>query len=141
MTCVKTSSLSAISSSGQALLVGSPVLYNTIRVNTGNAIDFNSGDSTIYLKKAGLYLVEFDADFTITTTGTVVFQLMKNGVAVNGVNDTVQATQAEPAGIHFATLVEVKPSCCVVDNTAALTVQTSAIGTLNNGAINVVKVG
>lgn len=140
MACkINTSSLVAISPAGQALIVGSPVQYDAVRVHTGSAIGFNAGGSTIYLNKAGLYLVMFDADFVISTTGAVTFQLFDNGVAVTGAEDTVQATQAVPAGIHFCTLVEVKPSCCAVDNTMQLQVQTTAIGSLINANINVVK--
>ena len=138
---IKTSSLAAISPAGQALIVGSPVDYNLVRIHTGNSIGFNSGDSTVYLRNPGLYLVAFDGDFTITTTGAVTFQMFQNGVAVTGAENTVQATAAVPEGIHFSTLVEVKPSCPAIDNTAAIQVQTNAIGTLINGGITVVKVG
>lgn len=136
---ISKSSLVAIAPAGQALIVGSPVSFDTVRVHTGCAIGFNAGGSAITLKSAGLYLLIFDGDFTITTTGAVTFQLFNNNIAVAGAGDTVQATQATPIGVHFATLIEVKPSCCAVDNTAALQVITTAGGNLINADINVVK--
>lgn len=140
MACkVNKSSLVAIAPAGQALIVGSSVQFDAVRVHTGSAIGFTTGSSTVYLKSAGLYLVTFDGDFTITTTGAVTFQLFDGGVAVAGAEDTVQATQAVPAGVHFSTILEVKPSCCAVDNTAVLQVQTSAVGNLINADINIVK--
>ena len=138
---IKTSSLVAIAPAGQALLVGSPVQYDTVRVHTGTAVGFVSGSSAVYLRNAGLYLVAFDGDFTITTTGAVTFQLFDKDEAVVGAENTIQATAAVPQGVHFATLIEVKPSCPMIDNTAVLQVRTNAIGTLVTGDINVLKVG
>lgn len=133
------SSLVAISPAGQALIVGQAVRYDTVRVHTGSSIGFFAGGTNIALKSAGLYLVTFDGDFTIGTTGAVTFQLFDGEVAVAGAEDVVQATEAVPTGIHFATLLEVKPSCCAVDNTANITVRTNAVGNLINADINVVK--
>ena len=140
MACkIQKSSLVAVSPAGQALIVGSPVSFNTVRLHTGSAIEFNEGGTTVNLKSAGLYLLIFDADFTITTSGAATFQLFDKGVAVLGAEDTVQATQAEPIGIHFATIIEVKPSCCAVDNSSALQIQTTAVGNLINADVNIVK--
>lgn len=139
MAKIQKSSLVAISPAGQALVVGQAVRYDTVRVHTGSSIGFNPGSTSIALKSAGLYLIMMDGDFTIGTTGAVTFQLFNNGVAVPGAEETVQATEAVPAGVHFATLLEVKPSCCAVDNTATLTVQTTAVGNLINADINIVK--
>lgn len=139
MAIIQKSSLVAISPAGQALIVGQAVHYDTVRVHTGRSIEFNQGGTNIALNSAGLYLVMFDGDFTIGTTGAVTFQLFNNGVAVPGAEDVVQATEAVPIGIHFATLLEVKPSCCAVDNTANLVIQTNAVGNLINADINIVK--
>ena len=137
---IRKSSLVAIAPAGQALLVGSPVQYDVVRVHTGSAIGFVPGGSNIRLLGPGLYMVAFDGDFTITTTGAVTFQLFDNDEAVSGAESTIQATAAVPQGVHFATLLEVKPSCCMIDNTANLQVRTNAIGTLVTGDINIVKI-
>lgn len=137
---IKKSSLVAIAPAGQALLVGSPVQYDAVRIHTGAAIGFVPGGSNIRLLSPGLYLVAFDGDFTITTTGAVTFQLFNNDEAISGAESTIQATAAVPQGVHFATLLEVKPSCCMIDNTANLQVRTNAIGTLVTGDINIVKI-
>lgn len=136
---IKKSSLVAISPAGQALLVGSPVQFDSVRIHTGRAIGFVQGGSTVNLLGEGLYLVMFDGDFTITTTGAVTFQLFNNDEAVSGAESTIQATAAVPQGVHFATLLEVKPSCPMIDNFASLQVRTNAIGTLVSGDINIVK--
>ena len=136
---IKKSSLVAIAPAGQALLVGSPVQYDYVRVHTGTSIAFVPSGSNIRLLGKGLYLVMFDGDFTITTTGAVTFQLFNNDEAVSGAESTIQATAAVPQGVHFATLIEVKPSCPMIDNVANLQVRTNAIGTLVTGDINIVK--
>lgn len=65
--------------------------------------------------------------------------LLRNGVAVPGAEATVTGATGDTYNISFATLLRVLPSCCVIDNNAALQVQATAAGTISNASLSVVK--
>lgn len=52
---------------------------------------------------------------------------------------TVTGATGDTYNISFATLLRVLPSCCVIDNNAALQVQATAAGTISNVSLSVVK--
>lgn len=137
--CYQKSSLAAINVAAQTLAANGVVVYNTNRIYTGTSIIHVPGSGSVTLAKPGLYLVMFDGDFTIGTTGAITFKLQNNSVDVPAAETTIQATQAVPVGINFAALVKVAPSCCAVDNSAVLQVVASAAGSLANANITVVK--
>lgn len=111
--------------------------YN--RIHTGASISHADGSNVIRLNNPGLYLVIFDGTFTIGTAGSATVQLYNKGVIVPAAEDTVSGTTAVPRGLHFSTLIDVRPSCCVVDNTAALQVQIDSAGEFSAASITVVK--
>ena len=139
MATIKKSSLVTVSGAEQAVAAGGFVLFNINRLTTGCNIQHVEGGSAVKLLGPGLYLVNFDADINITATGPVTAQLVNNGEAILGAADTVQATNGEPIGLHFATLVKVLPNCPAIDNTAGLQVAISAAGTLTNANFMAVK--
>lgn len=133
------SSLSAVTIVDQTVVAGDYVDFDTNRVLTGCSIRHSAGSNAIVLAGAGLYAGVFNADFTITTTGPVTFQLLKNGVIVAGAEATTQATAAEPVQVSFPILELVRPNCVAVDNTTTLQVQVTAAGVINSSTINIVK--
>ena len=137
--CNQKSSLAAINIAAQSIAANGVVNFSTNRIYTGISIQHTPGSSTITLTKPGLYLIAFDGDFTIGTTGAVTFKLQNNGVDVPAAESTIQATAAVPVGINFVALIKVEPSCCVVNNAANLQVVGSATGSLANANITVVK--
>lgn len=137
--CYQKSSLAAINVAAQSLTANGVVSYATNRILTGVSIQHVPGSGTVTLAKPGLYLVAFDGDFTIGTTGAVTFKLQNNGVDVPAAESTIQATQAVPVGMNFVALIKVAPSCCAVDNAANLQVVASAAGSLANANITVIK--
>lgn len=137
--CYQKSSLAAINVPAQTLAVNGVVGYSTNRILTGLSIQHVAGSGTVTLSKPGLYLVAFDGDFTIGTTGAVTFKLQNNGVDVPAAESTIQATATVSVGINFVALIKVAQSCCAVDNTANIQVVTSAAGSLANANITVVK--
>lgn len=109
---------------------------------TGCAITHAPGSTSIILNEPGLYLVNFDAEGFITgETGVLTAQLFKNGVAVPGATATSNSTSATNAEtVGFSKIIQVKPSCCVVDNTANLTfVNTGVASTYITINVNVIK--
>ena len=137
--CYQKSTLVAIATREINVVAGDYITYDINRVHTGVSISHAEGSNVIRLNKAGLYLVIFDGVFTIGTAGSVNVQLFNRGVEVAGAEDTVSGTTTVPRGMHFATLIEVKPSCCAIDNEAVLQVQIDSDGVMNNASITVVK--
>lgn len=108
----------------------------------GCAIVHSPGSTTITLQEPGLYLVNFDAEgSTAGGTGGFTTQLYKNGVAVPGATSTSGSTSTDNVEtIGFSKIIQVKPSCCAIDNTANLTfVNTGASSIYTTININVVK--
>lgn len=137
--CYQKSSLVAITTRDAAVDAGDYVNFDINRVHTGVSISHAEGSSVVRLNSPGLYLVTFDGDFTIGTSGAVTVQLFNKSVIIPGAENTAQAVANVPYGVHFTTVIDVRPSCCAVDNAAALQIQVSAAGTFNNASITVVK--
>lgn len=109
---------------------------------TGCAITHTPGSTAIILNEPGLYLVNFDVEGFVTgETGVLTAQLFKNGVAVPGATATSSSTSATNIEtVGFSKIIQVKPSCCVVDNTASLTfVNTGVASTYTTINVNVIK--
>lgn len=137
--CYQKSSLVAVTTRDLNVLAGDYVELDINRVLTGISISHAEGSSIIRINSAGLYLIAFDCDFDIATSGPVSVQLYDKGVAVLGAEATAQAVADTPRNLHFTTLVDVKPSCCAIDNSSVLNIQISAAGTIINANITVVK--
>lgn len=100
---------------------------------TGCSTKFQPGGTTVSLVRPGLYLVEFHATVVDATTAASV-QLLRNGEPVPG------TLQSSTANVSFATVVEVRPTCCAVDNCNRLAVQNSGdAATYQNANLVVVK--
>lgn len=133
------SSLVAITTRDLTVAENDFITFDFNRVHTGVSISHTDGSNVIRLNSAGLYLVTFDAVYTIGTAGSATVQLLNNGVEVPAVQDTVSGTTAVPRGLHFVTLIEVKPSCVAVNNNAALQVRIDAAGVFDTVAFTAVK--
>lgn len=117
------SSLNAYNTAAQTVVEDGLFVFPESKL-TGCSIKFADGGSQVILDKPGLYFVFFETD----TAGAVA--LLKNGIIVPG----TEATRI------FATLIEVPPSCCAVDNRTRLTVQnTGAAATYQDATLIVFK--
>lgn len=137
--CFQKSSLVGVTTRDLTVAAGDYISYDYNRILTGASISHADGSSVVRLNGPGLYLVVFDGTFTIGTAGSATVQLFNKGVAVPAAEDTVSGTTAVPRGLHFATIIDVKPSCCAVDNNAALNVSIDADGVFSSATIAVVK--
>lgn len=137
--CFQKSSLVAVTTRDLTVVADEYINFDYNRILTGVSISHADGSSVVRLNSAGLYLVMFDGTFTIGTAGSATVQLFNNGVAVPAAVDVVSGTTAVPRGMHFVTVIEVKPSCCAVDNSAALSVSIDVAGVFDSAAITVVK--
>ena len=97
---------------------------------------------TFQLNKPGYYYVTFNAVAAATdTVGLLTMELYNNGVAVPGALASVTTTAAgAESNFAFSTIIRVPPSCCVVNNTAKLTVVNTGVdATYSNVNINITK--
>lgn len=134
------STLNAYTQSNQAVAANGLIPFANFK-RTGESIRFNGGTS-VNIDKPGLYQVIFNGIVSETTTaGNVILQLHRNGIAVPGAIAEAQSGSAtDIENLAFATIIEVSPSCCCVDNDSVLTVVNTGVGaTLANANITVVK--
>ena len=132
--------ISSYNTTTQAVLTDDLVNFSTDRILTGCTVTRNG--NTFQLNKPGYYYVTFNAVASATTTlGDLTIALYNNGVAVPGAQATTTTTVAgNNADYAFSTIIRVYPSCCMVDNTARLTlVNTGVDATYENVNINITK--
>ena len=132
--------ISSYNTTTQAVATGDLLTFTTDRILTGCTAT-RSGQ-TFQLNKPGYYYVTFNAIAAATTTvGELTVELQNNGVVVPGAVSTYTTTTAgDNANYAFSTIIRVPPSCCVVDNTARLTLVNSGVdATYTNVNINITK--
>lgn len=138
MICNQKSALTTVATAAQTVAANGFVGFPTNNLLTGVSIKHPAGSTSVNLIQ-GLYLVTLNADITPTAAGDIGLQLLRNGVSVPGAEATVTGATGDTYNISFATLLRVLPSCCVIDNNAALQVQATAAGTISNASLSVVK--
>lgn len=139
--CYQKSTLRAYTQASQTVIANEDITFANSQ-KTGVSIDFTSGNSTIVLRKPGLYQITFDA-FGVEsgTAGNIVVQLYNNGVEVAGATDSIASTSETDVGnVHFTTIVEIPISCCVINNIANLTIRNTGVGVVyGNTNVSVIK--
>ncbi len=140
MTCpFHKSALNAVSVAAQTIAENGYLAFERNRVLTGCAIQHASGVKSIVIGKAGLYVVNFNADVLPTTAAPITIRLVSNGEVVPGAEATFTGVADTTESVSFQTLLKVLPNCWAVDNTKALQVQATAAATISNANISVVK--
>ena len=131
--------ISSYNTTTQAVATGDLLTFTTDRILTGCTAT-RSGQ-TFQLNKPGYYYVTFNAIAAATTLGELTVELQNNGVVVPGAVSTyTTTTDGDNASYAFSTIIRVPPSCCVVDNTARLTLVNSGVdATYTNVNINITK--
>ena len=132
--------LSSYNTTSQAIVSNGLLDFTTDRILTGCTATRDG--QTFQLNKPGYYYVTFNAVAAATTTvGELTVELYNNGVAVPGAEASYTTTTAgENANYAFSTIIRVPPSCCVVNNTARLTVVNTGVdATYTNVNINITK--
>lgn len=135
--------LSTYTTNNAAVAVNGALPLEQNSVLVGNAITHTPGSTTITLSCPGIYLVSFDAEGSTTAgTGSFTTALFNNGVAVPGAESTSGATSTTNVEtIGFTSIIQVRPSCCAVNNVANLTfINTGAASTYTTINVNVVKI-
>lgn len=112
----------------QTVAANNLLQFNGNNILTGCSTT-QSGATTFKLNKSGFYLVTFNASAaTSGTAGDVVVRLNNNGVAVPGATAIFNSSAATAIGnLSFITIIQVRPSCCAVNNQGNLTIENAGV--------------
>lgn len=107
---------------GISLTANTPINFATNKVLKGCTVKHTEGSSSIYLQKSGIYEVKFNGIFVSADAATSVTVQMYNGTtAITEAKATVNsASNTDYVNLSFSSLVEVLPSCRVVNNVAVV---------------------
>lgn len=132
--------ISSYTSTSQTLLTNALINFNINAVETGCTVTHTEGTPTFSLNRPGLYYVAFNADALPTAAGDLVVQLRSNNELVPGAIATTTGTTTSTESLSFSRIIQVKPSCCSIDNSVNLTVINSGVGaTYSNANIVITK--
>ena len=132
--------ISSYTSTSQTLLTNALINFNINAVETGCTVTHAEGTPTFSLNRPGLYYVAFNADALPTAAGDLVIQLRSNNKLVPGAIATTTGTTTSTESLSFSRIIQVKPSCCSIDNSVNLTVINSGVGaTYSNANIVITK--
>lgn len=123
----------------QVLTAGQNANIAIDSIIAGCGIAHIAGTSPITIKKRGKYLVNVFADVLPTAAGSTTIQLINGGTAISGAQATFTGVLDETEHVGFSTIINVKRSCAMVDNTAILQIQAVEGATITNLNINIVE--
>ena len=132
--------INSYTSTSQTILTNALIDFDINAVKTGCTVTHAEGTPTFSLNRPGLYYVAFNADALPTAAGDLVAQLMSNNELVPGAIATTTGTTTSTESLSFSRIIQVKPSCCSIDNSVNLTVINSGVGaTYSNANIVITK--
>ena len=132
--------INSYTSTSQTILTNALINFNINAVKTGCTVTHAEGTPTFSLNRPGLYYVAFNADALPTAAGDLVAQLRSNNELVPGAIATTTGTTTSTANLFFSRVIQVKPSCCSIDNSVNLSVINSGVGaTYSNANIVITK--
>lgn len=107
---------------GVAMTANTPINLATNKILKGCMVKHTEGSSNIYLQKSGVYEVSFNGIFVSADSATPITVQMYNGSnAVAEAKATVNsASTTDYVNLSFTALIEVLPSCRVVNNVAGV---------------------
>lgn len=108
---------------GIAVEVNNAITFNNKVLQTGCTATANTPTNAVRLNKAGFYSVHIDAVIANNTAeaGLVGIQLFNNNDEVSNAYTAQTSTgNTNLVSVGFDTIVQVRPSCSVIDNTANL---------------------
>lgn len=132
--------MNAVNDPEQTVASGSPVLFATDRVSSGNCIQHTAGTSNFTLNCPGVYLVEYNANASVVggTNVAVSLSLLSGGVIVPGTQsaETADAT-SQTASLSASTIITVP---CGTTGSIALSNTSAGSVNLTNANIRIVRV-
>ena len=132
--------INSYTSTSQTIITNALIDFDINAVKTGCTVTHAEGTPTFSLNRPGLYYVAFNADALPTAAGDLVAQLRSNNELVPGAIATATGTTTSTENLFFSRVIQVKPSCCSIDNSVNLTVINSGVGaTYSNANIVITK--
>ena len=132
--------INSYTSTSQTILTNALIDFDINAVKTGCTVTHAEGTPIFSLNRPGLYYVAFNADALPTAAGDLVAQLRSNNELVPGAIATTTGTTTSTENLFFSRVIQVKPSCCSIDNSVNLTVINSGVGaTYSNANIVITK--
>lgn len=113
----------------QEVAVNEGIVFDLDRVKTGCSLSHVANTSSFTLKKPGYYLVSFNGSASTTeTAGNIEVQLFSNGVEVPGASSTFySAAPINIGALGFSAIIQIRPSCCSVDNISNLSIVNTGV--------------
>ncbi len=136
--------IKSYTTTSQVVDAGATIPFAINAIQTGCTATHSAGSATFVLRKPGFYFVTFDGTGAISgaTAGDVTVALYNNGTAVAGATATTNsASTTDTRSLSFTTLIQVKPSCCAIDNIANLTFNNTGLAaTFTNVNVVITKI-
>lgn len=110
-------------SGGRVTRDNTSIIFDNKTIQTDCTVIANEYTNTISLRRAGIYLVQFNAIISNTTSTSefIGINMERDGIDVPEAHTgATSSSTSDLVAISFNTLVRVKPSCCAVDNTTRL---------------------
>lgn len=117
---------------------GNAIPFNVNKIDVGNHIGHSAGSSSIIIRDAGFYEVDFDIAFTTSVAPTeqpVTIQLYADGVAIPDAIIATNVTATEVTNASFTTVIAASRG--FPSQTVSLTVVPSNDITITSVAIGV----
>ena len=118
---------------GKVVQKDNSIVFDNKVIQTDCTITANEPTNKITLRRAGIYLVKFNAIVSNTTSAIefIGINMERDGVDVREAQTGASSSATNDlVPVSFSTLVKVKPSCCVVDNTTRLQFKVTGSDTL-----------
>lgn len=116
--------IDSYSNTSQIIAAGENIPFAINSIQTGCTATHAAGSTTFSLNRPGFYFVTFNGTGAITgaTAGDITVSMLNNGVLVPGATATTNsASTTDVRSVSFSKLIQVKPSCCAVNNSTNLT--------------------
>lgn len=115
--------IGSYSNTSQTVPSGGNISFDINDTNTNCSVTHAAGTPIFVLKNPGRYFVTFNGTFAPVTAdgGLITISLNRNNVGVPGATASCTAPSSTRINtLTFSKIIQVKPSCCSVDNTTTL---------------------
>ena len=120
-------------SGGRVTQENTSIVFDNKTIQTDCTVTANEPTNTITLRRAGIYLVQFNAIISNTTSTSefIGINMERDDIAITEAHTgATSSSTSDLVAVSFSTLVRVRPSCCAVDNTTRLQFKVTSSDTL-----------
>lgn len=131
--------IDSYSNTSQEVVAGGNISFAINSIQTGCTATHSAGSTTFSLNKPGFYFITFNGTGAITgaTAGAIIVSMLNNGTTAS----VSSASTTDVRSLAFSKLIQVKPSCCAVNNTTNLTFNNAGLAaTFTNVNVVITKV-